>query len=212
MNIQRAFKLWSKPSFPSSIPPLSPMDRVLPGELETNHLRESSVGSLANVVQLAPGSPLDAPAGLSSQPSTGSPEPVQPRGLLEAPELQAFFADNHFGLGRHNGALYKTQDALDLGRQTLVSRFQNTLELLIAQRLAKVDALRSMALQTQGVCATVTSQLTLACQRLERDISTIHSQSELAAEGKGWVLRALNEYKIGFGKGLREAIDMELLG
>ena len=39
-------------------------------------------------------------------------------------------------------------------------------------------------------------------------MATIQSQSVLAVEGKGWVLRALNEYKIGFGKGLREAVDI----
>ena len=209
MNMRHAFKLWRKPS---PIPSLRSIDLDLPGQLEADQLGNDSVDVLANVVQLAPGTPLDVPAGLSSQPSTASTEFVQTRGLLEAPELQAFFAENHFGLGRHNGSQYMTQDALELGRQTLVSRFQNTLELLVAQRQAKVDALRNMALQTQGVCATVTSQLTLACQRLERDMSAIHSQSELAAEGKGWVLTALNEYKTGFGKGLREAIDMELLG
>ena len=209
MNIHRVFKLWNKPS---SIQSMRSSDQGRLDEFETKLEGENSVGALANVVHLAPGTPLDVPAGLCSQSSTGSPESVQARGLLEAPELKTFFADNHFGLGRHNGAQYKTMDALELGRLTLVSRFQNTLELLIAQKQAKVDALRNMALQTQGVCATVTSQLTLACQRLERDISTIHSQSELAADGKGWVLRALNEYRTGFGKGLREAVDIELLG
>jgi hypothetical protein len=32
-----------------------------------------------------------------------------------------------------------------------------------------------------------------------------------ACEGKGWVLEALNQYQIGFGKGLREAVEFELL-
>ena len=208
MNIHRVFELWNKPSssqFTSSV------DQSSLKEFGAKSEEENSNDALASVVQLEPGSPLDVPAGLCRQTSIGSPEPAQPRGLLETPALQAFFAENHLGLGRHNGAQYMTQDAMELGRQTLMARFQNTLELLIAQKQAKVDALRDMAVQTQGVCATVTSQLSLACQRLERDMATIHSQSLLAAEGKGWVLRALNEYKIGFGKGLREAVDMKLL-
>ncbi len=209
MNIHRVFELWNKPSSPQFT---SSTDQSSLKELAAKSEEENLDDALASVVQLAPGSPLDFPAGLSSQTSIGVPEPEQPRGLLETPALQAFFAENHLGLGRHNGAQYMTQDALELGRQTLVARFQNTLELLTAQKQAKVDALRDMAVQTQGVCATVTSQLSLACQRLERDMTTIHSQSLLAAEGKGWVLRALNEYKIGFGKGLREAVNMTLLG
>ena len=58
----------------------------------------------------------------------------------------------------------------------------------------------------------MTYQLRLACTRLERDIGTLVAQRELALEGKGWILSALNEYQIGFGKGMRAAIDAELLG
>lgn len=209
MNFRHAFKLWSKPA---SVPPLRSLVQGVREELENNQQRDASVDHLAKVIQLQPGSPLDVPAGLNCPSSSFSPEPTHPRGVLEAAELQAFFAENHFGLGRHNGAQYMTPDALALGRQTLISRFQNTLDLLISQRQAKIDVLRDMALQTQGMCSTVTSRLTLACQRLERDISTLREQYLLASDGKGWILRALNEYEIGFGKGLREAVDMELLG
>ncbi len=40
---------------------------------------------------------------------------------------------------------------------------------------------------------------------------TLREQFESAGQGKGWVLEALNRYQIGFGKGLREAIEFELL-
>ena len=209
MNICRAFDLWNKPSF---FHPDNPADRGFSDECEYIHREESSVETLSNVVQLATGNPLDAPAGLSNSISTASSERTQPRGLFDAPELQSFFAENHFGLGRHNGALYKSHEALELGCQNLAARFQNTLEQLVAHRQAKVDELRHMALQTQGMCATITGQIDFACQRLERDIATLQVQAELASEGKGWILRALNEYKAGFQKGLREAVDMALLG
>ncbi len=207
MNIRRAFNFLNRQSS-STHSPQPPNS----GSTDSEQGFERTIDSFSNVVQLPAGTPLDTPAGLVSQSSSMPVETTKPLGLLDAPELQAFFSDNHFGLGRHNGAQYKTNDALELGRQTLVSKFQNTLELLIAQKQAKVDALRNMALQTQGVCATVTSQLNLACQRLERDISSLHTQFELAEDGKGWVLKSLNEYQTGFGKGLREAVDMELLG
>ncbi len=208
MSIYRAFKLWSKPSStPSSIS----LELDNPGKPEEKFNAESCDDPISNVVQLAPGTPLDVPAGLNAQASVRSPEAMQTRSLMDAAELQIFFSDTYFGLGRHNGAQYKTQEALKLGSQTIVSKFQNTLELLIAQRQTRVDALRSMVFQTQGVCATITGQLNLACQQLERDMASLQSQSALAADGKGWVLKALNEYQIGFGKGLREAIEMELL-
>lgn len=173
--------------------------------------------ALSNVIHLPPRSPLDLPAGLEpADTQTVSPKSAsnasQPAGLMDTFELKAFFAENFFGLGRHNGSTYRTQEGLALGKQGMVSRFQNTVAALIEQRQAKIDRLRNMQLQTEGVCATTAAQLNLAQSRLERDISVLREQIAQAENGKGWVLEALNRYQIGFGKGLREAIDFELLG
>ena len=99
-----------------------------------------------------------------------------------------------------------------LGKAALTSQFQNAVSAVIGQKQSKADGLRNMELQTAGVCSTATAQLRLACIRLERDMDTLQNQMELATEYKGWVLAALNQYQIGFGKGLREAIDAEMLG
>ena len=177
----------------------------------------SAVDALSNVIQLPPRSPLDQPVGLefaekknlSAEPSTNSSLPT---GLMDTPELKAFFTENFFGLGRHNGSLLRTQEALEQGKQGMVSRFQNTVAALVEQRQAKIDRLRNIQLQTEGVCATTTAQLELARTRLERDMTVLRDQIDQADKGKGWVLEALNRYQIGFGKGLREAVDFELLG
>lgn len=136
---------------------------------------------------------------------------LQPRGLLDAPELKAFFANNHFGLGRHNGSNFRTQDALELGKQGLISKFQNTLAELEAQKQAKVDRLQDKLLETAGFCDITTGRLRQACGTLEREMSALREQFDSAAQGKGWILEALNRYQIGFGKGLREAVEFELL-
>jgi hypothetical protein len=173
--------------------------------------------ALSNVIHLPPRSPLDLPAGLEPADTQAvslksASNASQPAGLMDTFELKAFFAENFFGLGRHNGSTYRTQEGLALGKQGMVSRFQNTVATLIEQRQAKIDRLRNMQLQTEGVCATTAAQLDLAQSRLERDISVLREQIAQAENGKGWVLEALNRYQIGFGKGLREAIDFELLG
>lgn len=173
---------------------------------------EDGPDALSNVVLLPLGSPIDAPADLDSR-TTESAQKVNPAaGLMAAPELQAFFASDFFGLGRHNGCHYKTKEAQTQGKASLVSQFQNAVAEVTSQKQSKVDGLRNMELQTEGVCNTATGQLRLACMRLERDMATLQTQIDLATLGKGWVLAALNEYQIGFGKGLREAIDAEVLG
>ena len=170
-----------------------------------------------NVIQLPTRSPLDQPVGLEANQqlpalTVSSSNAPQAAGLMDTPELKAFFADNFFGLGRQNGCTYRTHEALVQGKQSMVSRFQNTVATLVEQRQSRVDRLSNMQLQTEGVCGTTTAQLVLARTRLERDMAVLRDQITLSECGKGWVLEALNRYQIGFGKGLREAIDFELLG
>jgi hypothetical protein len=167
-----------------------------------------------NVVQL----PVDRPAGLKADHSntaqTKAPAHAvnEPEGLMAAPAVVAFFGQNFFGFGRYDGARYRSQEAQTQGRAALASAFQNALSGVICQKQLKVDGLRNMELQTEGLCSIATRQLRLACERLEREIADLKMQIDLAAQGQGWVLAALNEYQVGFGKGLREAIDAAVLG
>jgi hypothetical protein len=166
----------------------------------------------SNVVQLT--APINSPEGLNANLEGGQAGPVpssQPRGLLDAPELKAFFAENHFGLGRHNGSNYRTQEALELGQRALVSQFQNVLAELIERRQAKADRLTDKMLETEGICSVTTGRLREACTRLDREMTVLQEQVSYAGDRKGWILEALNRYQIGFGKGMREAIEFELL-
>ena len=166
----------------------------------------------SNVVQLT--TPVSNPEGLNARLEAvqAAPSPsTQPRGLLDAPELKAFFAENHFGLGRHNGSNYRTQEALELGQRSLVSQFQNVLAELIERRQAKADRLTDKILETEGLCSVTTGRLREACTRLDREMTVLQEQFSSAGERKGWILEVLNRYQIGFGKGMREAIEFELL-
>jgi hypothetical protein len=166
----------------------------------------------SNVVQLT--TPISSPEGLNARLDTGqaaSAPSTQPRGLLDAPELKAFFAENHFGLGRHNGSNYRTQEALELGQRSLVSQFQNVLAELIERRQAKADRLIDKILETEGLCSVTTARLREACTRLDREMTVLQEQFASANERKGWILEVLNRYQIGFGKGMREAVEFELL-
>jgi hypothetical protein len=54
--------------------------------------------------------------------------------------------------------------------------------------------------------------LEYAKSNVKRDMNILQDQISDAAQGKGWVLQALNTYQIGFGKGVGEAVDFELNG
>lgn len=133
-------------------------------------------------------------------------------GSLASHQMRAFFAENYFGLGRHNGAHFRTREALELGKEQLVSRFQNVLEELLMENEGRLARLKDKALETHGVCATTSDRLELACANAQRQIDALRAQLQLVSEGKGWVSEALNRYQMGFTKGLHEALAFDLIG
>lgn len=137
--------------------------------------------------------------------------PVRHKGLMNSPELEAFFQDNHFGLGRHNGASYRSHEALELGKRSLIARFHNVLGDLIARRQEKLNKMQMELIAIEGVSPTMSAQLRLACEQVQSEVVLLEKQVDLSDAGQGWVLDALNSYQIGFNKGLREALDFELL-
>ena len=148
----------------------------------------------------------DKPFDLSATPKLS---PI--KGLMNAEEITAFFNENYFGLGRHNGSNFRTQEALDVGKRSLISKFQNTLADLLESKQARINKLQNQLVAIEGISASMTQQLKLACEHVEREINVLQEQIESAGNQKGWVLEALNRYQIGYMRGLNEAIEFEFL-
>jgi len=171
-----------------------------------------AVPTLNNVIAL----PLPNRDSLSPLPGTDMPLQQAPtslrfKGLLNTPELEFFFQENFFGYGRHAGSKFRTQEVLEQGKQSITSQFQNKLTELIEQKQEKMNKLRSELIAIEGVSSAMSAQLRLACDQLQRDINLLLEQIDAATAGKGWIREPLQRYHIGFTKGLREAIDFELL-
>jgi hypothetical protein len=185
-------------------------------EISRNEQREveTSTGDvLSNVIRLPSTSPVADPVGMKNFPGDQSTnhERIQ-LGLMDESAIQKFFEQNHFGLGRHNGSVYRTQAALDLGKQSIISEFQNILQEIFERKNAKKQKLQIMAIQTNGFCEVTSSMLEHAKSNVQRDMNILQDQIYEAKQGKGWVLQALNTYQIGFGKGVGEAVEFELNG
>jgi len=162
--------------------------------------------------------PIDNPVGLGGEiPISPSmyinlKNKVNPTGPMASVPVNQFFNQNFVNQGRYAGSSQKSRESLEQGLAGLVAQFQNSICTVMDETQAKIDNLRKIELQTEGIAGNYSGQLKLACTRLERDLFTLSEQIDLSEHRKGWVLAALNEYQIGFDRGLREAIDAELLG
>jgi hypothetical protein len=132
-------------------------------------------------------------------------------GVLDSIELKDFFKQAHFQLGRHNGSVYRTQTSLELGKKNIISEFQNILHELNERNKVKHQKLHLKLLETVGLCDVTSTMLEFAKESVQKDMNLLYEQISFAENGRGWVLEALNAYQIGFGKGVREAIDFELI-
>lgn len=171
-------------------------------------------GEFANVIPLrmdGESSSADAERSHERHHPIFVPPTVRFTGLMKAPELTAFFEENYFGLGRHNGSHYRTMEALELGKKSLVAKFHNAATGLIERNRTKLNKLRLEIVAIEGVSPALSAQLRMACEHVDRDISVLQAQIVDAVDGKGWVAEALSLYQIGFAKGLREAVEFDLL-
>jgi hypothetical protein len=137
--------------------------------------------------------------------------PIRVKGLMNAPELETFFKTNQFGFGRHHGSHYRTHEAMDRGLLAVGTSFQNIVSDLAERRQARVDKLQQSRQEVATLSPAMADTLRIACDQVQREISVLHEQHALAAHRKGWVLDALNRYQLGFDRGVRDAIDFELL-
>jgi len=200
MNLKRLFN-WNKGT----------EDQVenVAGQEKPNAQLEKDVNQASNVISL-----MTPPTELNDQDQIGqevTEKPTPTKGLMNSPEIVSFFKSNYYGLGQHNGSNFRTQDALDLGKKSVVSKFQNTIADLLETKQTKINKLKNQLVAIEGLSTAMTLQLKQACDHLDREIRILNEQIDKAETQKGWVLKALNEYQIGFMKGVSDAIEFELL-
>lgn len=165
----------------------------------------------SNVIPIGSGNPLSEPAGLIDLPEEGNIFKSQTMGIFELPEIQRFLGLNHFGHGRHCGALYKSLKNLEDGRQEKIAIFQNILTGIYESKRKKIQKLEIQGVEIKGACDIAEAMLLEVKRCMTSDLDLLRTQIELAKDGQGWVLAALIAYQNGFIKGLREALEFDLI-
>lgn len=200
MNLKK-LRLW--PSHEETTPEQAPATSNGQGDIDDTEK--------GNVVSLFSGNPIDNPAGLTSPNEFWVRKRPAQRGLLDGPEIKGFLEKNHAASGRYQGSVYGTQESLRLGTAKLVSEFQNILEELKERRKVKHQRLHMKLLEVQGIGSGTSEMLEFAKEAVGQELKLLESQIAAAEAGKGWVEEALNSYNLGFNRGLREAIEFDLI-
>ncbi len=138
-----------------------------------------------------------------------SPPTIKFNGVLDTPELKSYLDQNFFGFGRHTGAHYQTKQALDTGRQAVISNFVNVLEQIAEKHHAKRDVLERSQHDVSDLSPELSSRLELSLRQNDRLIQVLERQIAAARSGEGWIAAALREYESGFTRGVHDAINFD---
>ena len=213
MNLRKVI-FWKQPEAAIAIAPVldtspSPHIAAAPVAAQTG----SDPWSDAKVIPLHRPAPAAAQGDMpmADEFAQAPVQPIRVKGLMNAPELENFFKTNQFGFGRHHGSHYRTHEAMDRGLLAVVTSFQNIVSDLAERRQARVDKLQQSRQEVATLSPTMADTLRIACDQAQREISVLNEQHALAEHRKGWVLDALNRYQLGFDRGVRDALDFELL-
>jgi hypothetical protein len=150
----------------------------------------------------------------SAQPPFNRPlTPSQARhnSLIDTPELSAYFRVRYFDYGYHTGVRFRSSEALELGRQEHIAVFQNIITQLVQRKKTKIVRLQHELLGIEAISAVMSAQLKLAWAHLDQEIAALTEQHDLSSHGKGWVRQALAPFEVGFAKGMRTAIEFDVL-
>ena len=213
MNLRKVM-FWKQPEAAIAIAPVldtSPSPHIAAAQVAAPNGPDP--WSDAKVIPLHKANAADRPSEMpiADEFAQAPVQPLRVKGLMNAPELEAFFKTNQFGFGRHHGCHYRTHEALDRGLLAVVTSFQNIVSDLAERRQARVDKLQQSRQEVATLSPTMADTLRIACDQAQREISVLNEQHALAEHRKGWVLDALNRYQLGFDRGVRDALDFELL-
>ncbi len=164
----------------------------------------------ANVHSIEPAVSNDFLTNIHNDPPEGHSKQLSAnQGLMNLTEISGFFSENFFGLGCHNGSNFRTHDALLLGKKSLISRFQNTVTKVIESKKTNIGKLKGQLVAIEGLSESMSKQLVLACEHLEKEITILKDQLVESEHEKGWVLEPINRYHLGYIKGLNEALEFD---
>jgi len=199
-----------------------------PADVAAPRLGVRAITNSGNIAEPGPGDvPIESnvvtfpltPGYYDAGANTAQPLPNQPltpnqarhNSLIDTPELSAYFRVRYFEYGYHTGVRCRSSEALELGRQEHVAVFQNIIAQLVQRKKAKIARLQHELLGIETISAVMSAQLKLACAHLDQEIAALAEQHDLSSQGKGWIRQALAPFEAGFAKGMRTAIDFDVL-
>jgi hypothetical protein len=125
--------------------------------------------------------------------------------------VSTFLHKDYAQKGYHDGYLYPIAELMEANIKKLRSDFRMTADQLIDEKRSAINELKLHQINTRGISERLEEELNQKVQELTNLIHELDTQKILSVENEGWIAGILNDYRIGFIKGVEQYRQEKLL-
>lgn len=126
--------------------------------------------------------------------------------------IQQYLEQDFLGQGFTDGYDYHSNEALTQQMKCIKTEFRIQLDLLIDLKRRKILQLQNQQFEVDGMSERLNRQIELLLNDLNQIITGLEKEKELSAVDEGWIMKAINNYRNGFYRGMELYHEEKLLG
>jgi hypothetical protein len=140
---------------------------------------------------------------------TAEPQVAEPAHRQSA--ICTFLNKDYMTKGYHDGYLYPNAELMDANIKKLRSDFRMAVDHVIDDKRTAINELKLHQINTKGISERLEEELNQKVQELGNLIHELDTQKILSIENEGLISGAINDYRIGFIKGIEQYRQEKLL-
>jgi hypothetical protein len=118
--------------------------------------------------------------------------------------ISVFLDKDYIKLGYHDGYLYPNGELMDGNLKKIRSDFRMAIDRVIDDKRSVINNLKLHQIGTRGISERLDEELTQKLEELYNLINELDTQKILSIENEGLISSCINDYKIGFIKGIEQ--------
>jgi len=127
-------------------------------------------------------------------------------------DIQVFLDQDFLTQGFRDGYDYHSSETLTQQIKCIKTEFRIRLDLLIDLKRRKILQLQNQQFEVDGMSDRLNRQIDLFIKDLSQITDRLEKEKEHSAVDEGWIMKAINNYKSGFNRGLELYQEERLLG
>lgn len=125
--------------------------------------------------------------------------------------VRAFLNKDFVQKGYDDGYAYPNADLMEASIKKLRSDFRLAVDLVIDEKRSDINELKRHMTNIRGISERLEQEMD---QKIEEIVNLIHeldTQKLLSVENEGWIAGSVNDYRLGFIKGVQQYRQEKLL-